>query len=321
MPPPPDAPADAGGHYGKPRYKGKEGEIFIDAAGKRWRSYTYVRGDRTIHPWYEVDESGSRIMSGSVRPPDTPARIWSKMTDYQQQADALDYSLGRPGRAKGSGGDVSTASGTSSPPPLPPLASGPEAQAPAAALAPMGLYGLFGRAAALSPVAAASGSGGMKAKRGMEEQPGLEDYCIPDLEHAPAPSQQALPWDAWDAHIDAVERDVEVQAEAYKKATAAFNRQLAGVIAEGLTGSGGCAPSDSHVTSAAVRASGGVIAAVARSRGSAKRRLIPALPTVPYNAERRHKIGRRLPIPACVAKPREPQDPAQQPFGPSGHGC
>ena len=108
------------------------------------------------------------------------------------------------------------------------------------------------------------------------------------------PIQQALPWDAWDAHIEALELEVEVCAEAYKKATAAFNRQLAGVIAEGLTGSGGCAPSDGHITAAAVRASGGVIAAVARSRGSAKRRLISALPTVAYVAEHRHKISRRL---------------------------
>ena len=50
-------------------------------------------------------------------------------------------------------------------------------------------------------------------------------------------------------------------------------------------------------------ASGGVIAAVARSRGSAKRRLIPALPTAPYVAEHRPKLSRRLPIPTCVAKP------------------
>ena len=46
-----------------------------------------------------------------------------------------------------------------------------------------------------------------------------------------------------------------------------------------------------------------MIAAVARGRGSAKRRLIPALPTAPYIAEHQHKVSRRLPIPACVAKP------------------
>jgi len=148
----------------------------------------------------------------------------------------------------------------------------------------MGIYGLLGRAAALSPAAAASGYGGMKAKQGMEEQPGLEDYCVPSPEGTPAPVEQALPWDAWDAHIVELEREVEVRAEAYKKATADFNRQLAGVIAEGLTGNGGCATSEPHATVAAAAASGGVIAAVVRSRGSAKRRLIPALPTVPYVA-------------------------------------
>jgi len=46
-----------------------------------------------------------------------------------------------------------------------------------------------------------------------------------------------------------------------------------------------------------------VIAAAVRSKGSAKRRLIPALPTVPYASERRPKSGHRLSIPACVAKP------------------
>ena len=46
-----------------------------------------------------------------------------------------------------------------------------------------------------------------------------------------------------------------------------------------------------------------MIAATVRSKGSAKRRLIPALPTAPYEAEHRPKLGRRLPVPACVAKP------------------
>ena len=75
---------------------------------------------------------------------------------------------------------------------------------------PMGIYGLFGHAAALSPAAVASDAGGMKAKRGMEEQPGLEDYCILDLEDTPASIQQPLPWDAWDAHILELEHEVEV---------------------------------------------------------------------------------------------------------------
>ena len=124
--PPPDAPADAGGHFGKPRYTGKEGEIYVDAASKRFKSYTYIRGDCTLHPWHDVDESGSRIMGESVRPPDTPAKIWSKMTEYQQQSDALDSSLGRPGRVKDHGGGESTASGAESLlPSLPPVVSGP----------------------------------------------------------------------------------------------------------------------------------------------------------------------------------------------------
>ena len=52
----------------------------------------------------------------------------------------------------------------------------------------------------------------MKAKKGKEEKPGLEDYCIPDLGETPASTQQALPWDAWDAHIVELEREVEVRA-------------------------------------------------------------------------------------------------------------
>ena len=81
----------------------------------------------------------------------------------------------------------------------------------------MGVQGLLGCAATLSPVAAASGSGGMKAKRGMEEQPGLEDDCVPDLRETPSPIEQALPWDAWDAHIDALEREVEVRQRRTKR--------------------------------------------------------------------------------------------------------
>ena len=84
-PPPSDAPADAGrGRFGKPRFKGEVGQIYVDDAGKRFKCYVYARGDKFVYPWYEVDESGSRKLGGSVRPPDTPAQIWSKMIDYQQ---------------------------------------------------------------------------------------------------------------------------------------------------------------------------------------------------------------------------------------------
>ena len=89
----------------------------------------------------------------------------------------------------------------------------------------------------------------------------------------------------------------------YKQATATFNSQVAGVIAEGLTNPEGCGISNASIADVAVTAGGGVIAVAARSRGSAKRRLIPALPTVLYEAEHRPQLGRRLPIPTCVAKP------------------
>ena len=124
--PPPEAPADAGGgRFGKPRLKGKDGQIYIDDAGKCYKCYIYPRGDREVHPWYEVDASGSRILGGSVRPPDTPAKIWSKMTDLQQQADARDCSLGRPGRkmADADGGAASSAKLSPSAPPGPPAPS------------------------------------------------------------------------------------------------------------------------------------------------------------------------------------------------------
>ena len=90
--------------------------------GKRFKCYTYIRGDREVHPWYEIDASGSRTMGGSVRPPDTPAKIWSKMTECQQQSDALDFSLGRPGREKHNAGDGGATSTATSPlPPFLPL--------------------------------------------------------------------------------------------------------------------------------------------------------------------------------------------------------
>ena len=84
---------------------------------------------------------------------------------------------------------------------------------------------------------------------------------------------------------------------------AEVNRQVTGVIAESLVGRGECAVCDASVAAAAVRAGGGVIAAAVRGRSSAKCRLVPALPTMPYAPEYRPKVGRHLPIPACVAKP------------------
>ena len=80
-------------------------------------------------------------MGGSVLPPDTPAKIGSKMTEYQRQSDALDYSLGRPAREKDNAGDGGTASGAgggdpeekkATPPPLlPPPVPPPDAPADA----------------------------------------------------------------------------------------------------------------------------------------------------------------------------------------------
>ena len=108
-------------------------------------------------------------MGGSVRPPDTPAKIWSKLAEYQQQSDALDYSLGRPGRVKDRGGGDSAASGTSSLPPLPLVASGSVAQATIAACMPMGILGLFGCDVNSSPanalVASGVGAGGKRPSR------------------------------------------------------------------------------------------------------------------------------------------------------------
>jgi len=229
------------------------------------------------------------------------------MIEYQHMADAHDYSLGRPGRKKDGGDGSGAASGAvsskpsapSSPPGLSVAPSWPLAPAALAACAPMGLHGLLGHAGC----AAAAATTWPAAKPGNHERPSPEDYCILDLKPAPALPRQPLPWDDWDSYLDDLEQQVEAQAMAYKQATANFNHQVAGVIAKGLVGSGGCGGSDASIADVAVKAGGGMIAAAVRSRGSAKRRLILALPTVPYISVQRPKLGRRLPIPACMAKP------------------
>ena len=70
--------------------KVKKGEIYVDDSGKRSRRSVYFRGGEEISTWHEVDVSGSRILGGSVRQPDTPAEICLKMTEAQHMACCYD---------------------------------------------------------------------------------------------------------------------------------------------------------------------------------------------------------------------------------------
>ena len=53
---------------GKPTWKETHGEIYVDGAGKRFKCSSYWRGQSQINTWYEIDESGSRILSTSFKP-------------------------------------------------------------------------------------------------------------------------------------------------------------------------------------------------------------------------------------------------------------
>ena len=109
---------DAGGvPTGKPKRKGTDGEIYEDFGGKRYRCSTYYRGGKEISTWYEIDASGSRIIGGTVRPPDTPVKVWSKMSEAQQLADIADYTAGRPGKKAIGEGKDNAASGAVLPKP------------------------------------------------------------------------------------------------------------------------------------------------------------------------------------------------------------
>ena len=78
--PPPTSVAPSG----KPQYKGKHGEIVEDSADKRGKCSVYWRGSSEVNTWYRIDESGSRILETSFKPPGIGSKVWAKMTEEQK---------------------------------------------------------------------------------------------------------------------------------------------------------------------------------------------------------------------------------------------
>ena len=52
---------------------------------------SYQRGDSNVNTWYEIDESGGRVLGNSVRPPDIGAKRWSRMNEATRVAEIEAY--------------------------------------------------------------------------------------------------------------------------------------------------------------------------------------------------------------------------------------
>ena len=85
---------------GKPKRKGENGEIYVDGDGKRWKCSIYMRGTSEVNTWYQIDESGARILGTSFKPPGVGTKVWAKMTEVQKLEAIAKHSS--------SGGVVST---------------------------------------------------------------------------------------------------------------------------------------------------------------------------------------------------------------------
>ena len=97
---------------GKPTHKGKHGEIVVCRDGRRYKCSSYKRGDSEVNTWYEIDESGSRMLGHSARPPDIGAKRWAKMPEAQQLEEIGKYHdrlRAQSGEAGSSGGPGSSA--------------------------------------------------------------------------------------------------------------------------------------------------------------------------------------------------------------------
>ena len=76
---------------GKPTHKGTHGEIVVYDDGRRYKRSSYKRGNSEVNAWYEIDESGSRMLGHSARPPDIAAKRWSRMSEEQQLDEISKY--------------------------------------------------------------------------------------------------------------------------------------------------------------------------------------------------------------------------------------
>ena len=82
---------DAAKVVGKPTHRGEHGEIHISGDGKRYKCSSYTRGDSDVDTWYQIDESGVRMLSSSARPPHVSARRWAKLTEDERLAEYVKY--------------------------------------------------------------------------------------------------------------------------------------------------------------------------------------------------------------------------------------
>ena len=254
---------------GKPNHKGEHGEVYVDGKGRRYRCSSYKRGDSMVNTWYEIDESGTRILGNSTKPPDVDSKKWAQLNHEEQLQEIRDYhDRVRDQRACADDGDVPIGGHAAK--------SSLTTSSKLAACAPMGLLGFN------KPLAAQVTRWTNEDNKLQEVT--LDNYCVDEdrahqllPEHAPP--DQELPWDHWDNFIE--------EMEATGKALQAF------VV-------GGDASADNKAVSSM---SGDVSARAGTCLAAPSKRAIPAMPTIPYKPEHRPKLRLKIPIPACVARP------------------
>ena len=69
---------------GKPTHRGKHGEVYADDDGRKFKCSCYYRGNKEVNTWYEIDESGSRILSTSFKPPSISSKAWVKLSEAEK---------------------------------------------------------------------------------------------------------------------------------------------------------------------------------------------------------------------------------------------
>ena len=89
--------ASPGGHpqpvrrVGKPVRVGKNDEIYIDDDGKRFKCSAYWRGSSEVNLWYQIDESGARIMCHSFKPPGITSKAWGIMAEERKLEEMVKH--------------------------------------------------------------------------------------------------------------------------------------------------------------------------------------------------------------------------------------
>ena len=184
----PSSSSSSAAPLGKPTRKGTHGEIFVDGAGKRLQCSSYWRGDSQICTWYEIDESGARILGSSFKPSNIGTKAWAKMTEEQKLEAIAKHSSNTAGVV--------------------------------IECAPLGVHGLQNTTLAAQVLAWSNHD------NKLEDDIGLEDYCItPDpaskLQPEVAPPDQIPPWEHWDQCIAQEDEHKKAHAKAFRVALAA----------------------------------------------------------------------------------------------------